>query len=1145
MASKLVDKFPILNNSAILLLTRLYDCKNKLEKGLFSDPQVQRAATAMARSFPNKLPPTDKSNEILVNKKQEIISELQSTYDLFVDLLEFHDITLQVLNEANQFVTFQLRGNQFLTENFLDLVVKFAQIHVFISTINERKNAIVLFLRAAEFENSEQIKPLNYVCEYDSPFRKLSTDFKPLTKLAQILNDILTTFMKQHNIAEMRKDGVLNLTIKPELMMKPIFFHFIFDLTLCGKIPNWVVWIYIFLPDELASRDALSLLRLALAYAFAIPINRDEFINLHPEYENLFASYKSSNSALNLKKEKKMINEQLVAAVGGAGSKMHFDRRTYVRQELANLYQFVQEFPALLGPKLQMILSGLALAKEELLWYFRHKKSQVPRNVSRSFKEADFRDEYLAQLIYLVDVFPTLIKKNRPIISRYYVEYLHGADLNNLRELIQSLQQKNLSSNLLQSLEAFARQLSSINTNSDCRVFRIEWYKLQAQMWSSGIPMQDETIDELMTRMNLIVKHTEYIDSLDDLLFEYAGLHELLYFKNIFIEEFNKCIDGAYPKQRYIMTFVKVLNQFKNAANDINLQERDSISIFILETSQTFITKISLKVVQLIKEITKSFTILENQFNLSNILYKFSNYKPDRPQQPPEPGSESEPSKRNQLEGLRNSERLLQIFLTAFRDETEGIIIGDNLLSPLVYLRESIADYFKEFIAKTIYLPNDKSDQFNLQRPSFIRNAFNVAIYVLTNIENFVSINISDLIRQILLGQSYHRILERALEYIHTPTEVNGAIKEVQWENDSLIRLVVSWYTEIILSSRINTITSSNTTVAGAVYCPTRKLFLESTASGLIKVEDYTNLNELIALFEIIGSYGYKLIEREILRFVQRQTTLIRDFIIQNKQPLTEFATNFKKDGIVVEIIKKLKDFDLVINRFIAIGNALNLRKLMREALKIHLDNKCTFIPKIIGIAFNQYPKNLFLVANYLPIDLLAADCGLDLHYADQPLKSVLSHISTSRESDLWNLLPFVWTLGLFSKSGSEAVFKSLLEAHLNNFHSSVTAIVQLIICLKVTAHTEESSEREIAFLIETLLNLSASQILKLLKQSKDSSNKTKIASLVILLEKIVIEAEDFVSREVLENIFPHAIVRGMYNTLNRPIRGAKEAEDA
>ena len=174
--------------------------------------------------------------------------------------------------------------------------------------------------------------------------------------------------------------------------------------------------------------------------------------NLHEEYENLWNNYKSK--AIKFSDFKKLPKEVQTDSAYKSPYK-HRERRIYLRQELTALLHLFTSQPALMGPKFQVsqkqitnnlqikkkkifkmrfipskkikiMLSGLAMAKEEIMWYFRHiAKPQIVKN--KKGEQEDFKDNRISNLIFLVDQLYILARKYKNCNKIFNFFFFHNA----------------------------------------------------------------------------------------------------------------------------------------------------------------------------------------------------------------------------------------------------------------------------------------------------------------------------------------------------------------------------------------------------------------------------------------------------------------------------------------------------------------------------------------------------------------------------------------------------------------------------------------------------------------------------------------------------------------------------------------------
>lgn len=96
----------------------------------------------------------------------------------------------------------------------------------------------------------------------------------------------------------------------------------------------------------------------------------------------------------------------------------------YLRQELSALCNLFADKPGLLGPKIQIAIGALSLAKEEVFWYFRHFKAPAPKGYSKKITEDEMKDNRISEILFFMDKLTSLIKQNRRSMCLLYLELI-------------------------------------------------------------------------------------------------------------------------------------------------------------------------------------------------------------------------------------------------------------------------------------------------------------------------------------------------------------------------------------------------------------------------------------------------------------------------------------------------------------------------------------------------------------------------------------------------------------------------------------------------------------------------------------------------------------------------------------------------
>jgi len=300
----------------------------------------------------------------------------------------------------------------------------------------------------------------------------------------------------------------------------------------------------------------------------------------------------------------------------------------------------------------------------------------------------------------------------------------------------------------------------------------------------------------------------------------------------------------------------------------------------------------------------------------------------------------------------------------------------------------------------------------------------------------------------------------------------------------------------------------------------------------VFRAENYADVVELKALFRIFGPYGFKLIERDILKFILTCVNSLKDSLSHNKAALEEFSRNYTNDTVASEAIRKLKDLDTFLVKSIHIGNALHFRQLMKEAALEVIESSTPFIASSIGSAFHSYKRNTFCTPAYMAVDCMAQDCALPNETSDQSLKAFLKKATGGSDSVLWDLLPFMYAAGFTSNIWREAIYKSNLEAHSNGVHTLAKVINEFLIDFKsITSGTLD--EQEIVNLQKTFLDVSSVLLLRMANPVHKNEKTAPIdfSSIIVFLD-IFVENSPLLERDALEKNCPYAILRNHWKSI-------------
>jgi len=431
----------------------------------------------------------------------------------------------------------------------------------------------------------------------------------------------------------------------------------------------------------------------------------------------------------------------------------------------------------------------------------------------------------------------------------------------------------------------------------------------------------------------------------------------------------------------------------------------------------------------------------------------------------------------------------------------------------------------REFFNKAIRAT--ENPEVPIHRPTVLLKNLRIFLQAVRIIEDHVQVDLNKIIRRIFLEANFNRY--------PGPTGQVDALKvnEIEKpENKERLSSIFAWWF-------VNFITKHIPQVQTICYSPIRRGFISRTSKPFL-AEEYCDIVELEALATLIGPYGVRVIDNEIVKAIVTYVTQIKDTLQANRQTLEELKKTYMKDSPCNDTLKKFKAVDNFVQSSIVIGNCLQFRTLLKEALQEVVHKRIPFIYETINIAKDQYPRNTFTVADFVPVDCYAQDCGIDVSTVDHSLKAAVARLNaTDGDKSLWALLPLMYAAAFTSPIIKESQYRLVVEGHINNAHSMVLTIDKLIvIMLSVNNATDED---QIAKSLRQYVEVAAVILLRM-KGENLKTQPRELASMFLFLDKFI-QTTKLLTMDVLENTFPYTLLRNTYLELHYIQSRKKEAE--
>ncbi|KAK4882050.1 hypothetical protein RN001_005369 [Aquatica leii] len=1103
---KLAEKLIILNDRGVGMLTRIYNIKKacgdaKSKPAFLSEKTLESSIKNIVRKFPNI---DVKSLQPLQPIRNDIIKSLSLYYYTFVDLLDFKNCVCEFLTCLDAWqVHLDISINFELSKNYLDLVVTYVSLMILLSRVDDRKAVLGLFNAAHEMVHGQHDSSFprlgSMIMDYDVPVKKLSEEFVTHSKLLLGALHSLHPIFPARNVSadQWRSELKLSLVGNPGQLLKPVTSERIScEYLSLESMERWIIFGFILCHQGLQQEHFNKMWVSALESSWVIPLFRDEVVYIHSYVQTFFETLKGYGKRVS------EVKDCYSQAVQKAGYR-HRERRKFLRTALKELGWVLTDQPGLLGPKALMVFIGLCLARDEIYWLLRH-NDNPPQQRGKGKTAEDLVDRQLPELLFHIEELRVLVRKYSQVMQRYYVQYLSGFDAITLKHIMQNFQvipedESMILSSLCNTISNLSVKQVEDNELFDFIAFRLDWFRLQAYMSTSKSPMFIVDHKDLASFLDSVQFHTRMVDHLDDILTETSDLSIFCFYSKIFEDQFHMCLE--FPAQnRYITAFPSLCSHFQNCTHELCPEERHHIRERSLSVVNMFLDEMA-------KEAKNIITaICDEQCKLSDkllpkycailISQQMNRKKKDRNKKNTveieKPGKESYRKTRENLTTMDKLHMALTELCYAI-NYFSTINVWEYTFAPREYLYQHLENRFARALVGMVMYNQDTNE---IAKPSELLVSVRAYMNVLQTVENYVHIDITRVFNNCLLQQT----------------------QSVDSHGDKTIAsLYTQWYSEVLLR---------RVSAGNICFSMNQRAFVSLTAEGTIPFnpEEFSDINELRALAELIGPYGMKLLNETLMWHIASQVQELKKLAETNKEILLSLRTNFDKPEIMKEQFKKLSNVDNVLQRMTIIGVILSFRNLAQSCLTDVLEERIPFLLSSILDFRHHLPSGDPLKVVSEMTSAAGIPCKVDPTLTNA-LKLQKPEMDGEEHLLVCLLMVFVAvSIPKLAKSES-SFYRASLEGHSNNIHCMALAINNIFGALFTICGQGDIEDR-----MKEFLALASSSLLRLGQEADKEVIKNRES--VYLLLDLIVQESPFLTMDLLESCFPYALIRNAYHAV-------------
>uniref|UniRef100_A0A8C1RYQ8 NCK associated protein 1 like n=1 Tax=Cyprinus carpio TaxID=7962 RepID=A0A8C1RYQ8_CYPCA len=1061
------------------ILPKIYKY-SKRRPSYFTEKSNESAVKYINRKFPNiDIRGGSQHLSSIQKQKSAVLEGLHSYYESFIDVMEFRDNVYELLNTIDACQCFfDIAVNFDLTKNYLDLIVTYASVFYMLSRIDDKKAIVGLYNCAYEFSNGNSDPSFprlgQMFIEYDHPWKKLSEEFGPHTKSVTGALLSLRMLYPRRNLSadQWRSAQLLSLLASPAAMLSPTCC----DTMACEYLSTevmerWILIGFLLCHSSLnTNADSQNLWKTALRSGLYLTVIRDEVLNIHKLSEDFFDGLKGYSKRIPDIKECK---DYVITNCGA----LRREKRNFLRNALKELTKVLEDEPALLGPKALYVFMALSFSRDEVLWLVRHAE-----NIPKTKTPEDYADSQLAELLYHMEKLRTLLAQHRYVIQRYHLQYLSQYDALVLNDIIQGMyvcpeEESVLMSSFVSTLSAMSLKHLDAGEEFDLKAFRLDWLRLQAYTSTGKAPLALKDYPDLAKVMNMAQFHTRMMDSVNELLCETADLSILCFHARVFEKLFSQSSEDV-SMQRYLTAFPVICSHFSQCLHPLCPEEVSTNQS--LKLCVSFLEEISRQTCTVVLEICAEQCNLHEKLlpkHSAETISTARNKKlkkslPKKGDVPKEkPGTESLRKDRAIVTNLDKMHQALTELCASY-SICADFTVFKHIIVPAEFLLSQLEIRLNKVI---VQMANYNQSTHEIARPSDLLAGIQAYVTSLHSLSCYINIDVTRLVKNVLLQQTQ-------------PLDSYGS--------QTITTLYTNWFLEGLLRQASSAL---------IVHCPTTQCFVNQNTENeqSFHAEEYADICGLRSLAELIGPYGLKFLNENLMWHIISQVGELKKLVSDNMDVLVQMRANFENPDAMSDLQKKLTGA-ITVHTFFYI-----------------MDRHCPFIMRPIKCL-----KDLISPEGDIKVTLsvyeMASAAGLPCEI-DPALVSAIANMQTDNSSiedefKITCLLLVFIAVSLPTLCLDPNSFYSRAQGgHQNNIHCLATAVNHIAAAM----FTVQRKNTRI-------------QLQEFLKVNDQPLNTRQEVNSIYVILHMIVEQSPFLSQDMLETCFPYVLLRNAYREVHK-----------
>ncbi|KAH6571166.1 hypothetical protein BASA60_007287 [Batrachochytrium salamandrivorans] len=1113
---------------------------------IFVDPCITNLQKQVLKKFPD-YGDIGKNASTFQNGYLEALENTKAHFQLLVAVADYLDMCITALKTASKFSRLNLELNPDLTNAFMDLLINVVSIGYLIGSIGpEVKLLAFVHNRAYQAMSGGPDSP-GWIRKYSEfshqqiVYRKLLTTYEnPATSLqetlAPIASRIITTLIS------------LRPEIDQKLMVTAESLHC--HLKTLGnllRLFKFCAFGVLVAPIEAFQQTAsIDQLKLVLGYGHVLPLVRNELLYLGAKFE---AVSKTNNK---VGKIKSIVNDAIFSS-SAQSTQLHRDRRQYIRTQLQQMISLMHNNEILLD-KFMIIVSGVAFAKEEIMWYFVHSDKDLKKK-----RETKLMDLTIVDLIHLVREISDFLLTQRQVCQRGVAKYISTIiTTQNLQSDIESLMRVFsppresagiILYGILNCINAIQQSdAMELAKCGELEALRLNIIRFQTHTSLGQDTFQAKNYTSTIKNLSAIAGLTRWLDLFERCLSEISSFKELFFFQTALQEHVKECFDTQADMLHSVGTLGSIVTDFGDNVSPVWPAESNWLSTHTICFTTEFYSALGQYASAIAYDIAMvNMSIQSRTLPQETVVYL---PKPSRvisdtkkkiqTRRPPFEKPLARPGLESTLKGVdpevKNLERLRIILrnLILSISKRPSIKVKEVEFQPIAFFIDVFANKFRNFLNQAVYRTDLYGKEisgpggydimsFDAKRPSILLHEIKSFMMTAKTVDELAGTDIVAVFRDILIEQAD---LEKARDF--TSRDADGFLDQNKGKisrekgKSPVMNIIqpflvtyMQWYCEFVVSKAV---------IGTTVYSKSRRSFCSITPSS-VEAQTYTDSHELCALCELVGPQGIQFIDMKLTRQITILCGSVQEMISHNTEGLEKILNSWTDDVLMKETLRKMKHMRDFVGKMTTAGCILEFRKLMAISSRQVISNKFPRIETLVCATQSQFQPISGEKGDFKMLDSLANQIGLR-NRCDVMLRWALSALSaTQSDGSIWKFLPSLFAAVLWHSIFDESVvYSSHFDAMENNAHCILTVFTTLADNLEILSKPTIDDDGRNMHL--TLLRIAATLLLSAPQRTseKDREWQTKSYDATLLMLQQFADNSPYISADMAEKYIPYAM---------------------